>query len=98
MYLLGILCIIVALFFGGCAATDAQLFDGMGTYRRPAGARSELAQRYFDQGLILTYGFNHNEAARSFKEATRLDPDYQPAHGSRVSLARSRRRTCPTRV
>ena len=79
MYSRGILCITAALFFGGCAATDAQLFDGMGTYRRPAGSRSELAQRYFDQGLILTYGFNHDEAARSFNEATRLDPDYAMA-------------------
>jgi tetratricopeptide (TPR) repeat protein len=33
-----------------------------------------LAQRYFDQGLILTYGFNHDEAISSFREAARLDP------------------------
>jgi len=33
-----------------------------------------LAQQYFDQGLILAYGFNHAEAARSFHEAARLDP------------------------
>ena len=46
----------------------------MGTYRRPAGTRSELAQRYFDQGLVLTYGFNHDEAVRSFEAAARLDP------------------------
>ena len=34
-----------------------------------------MAQRYFDQGLILAYGFNHAEAARSFREAVRLDPN-----------------------
>lgn len=28
---------------------------------------------YFNQGLMLSYGFNHAEAARSFYEATRLD-------------------------
>jgi tetratricopeptide (TPR) repeat protein len=33
-----------------------------------------LAQRYFDQGLILSYGFNHAEAARSFRKAQTLDP------------------------
>jgi tetratricopeptide (TPR) repeat protein len=33
-----------------------------------------MAQRYFDQGLNLSYGFNHAEAARSFREAQRLDP------------------------
>ena len=32
-----------------------------------------MAQRYFDQGLILSYGFNHAEAARSFREAQTLD-------------------------
>lgn len=31
------------------------------------------AQKYFNQGLMLSYGFNHAEAARSFYEATRLD-------------------------
>jgi len=34
---------------------------------------SDLAQRYFDQGLTLAYGFNHLEAERSFREAARLD-------------------------
>ncbi|HEY1146531.1 MAG TPA: hypothetical protein VGE84_09355 [Allosphingosinicella sp.] len=33
------------------------------------------AQRYFSQGLLLTYGFNHAGAVRSFREAQRLDPD-----------------------
>lgn len=31
------------------------------------------AQEYFNQGLMLAYGFNHAEAARSFYEATRID-------------------------
>src|SRR5581483_9232911 len=35
---------------------------------------SELAQRYFDEGLILTYGFNHAEAVRSFQDAASVDP------------------------
>ena len=34
-----------------------------------------MAQRYFDQGMILMYGFNHAEAARSFQYAQKLDPD-----------------------
>ncbi len=33
------------------------------------------AQRYFSQGLLLTYGFSHAGAVRSFREAQRLDPD-----------------------
>jgi len=34
---------------------------------------SQEAQEYFNQGLMLAYGFNHAEAARSFYEASRLD-------------------------
>lgn len=36
---------------------------------------SPEAQRYFSQGLLLTYGFNHAGAVRSFREGQRLDPD-----------------------
>jgi tetratricopeptide (TPR) repeat protein len=32
-------------------------------------------QRWFDQGLMLTYGFNHDAAERSFVKATELDPE-----------------------
>ncbi|QEC42493.1 tetratricopeptide repeat protein [Pseudobacter ginsenosidimutans] len=34
---------------------------------------SNEVQDYFNQGMMLAYGFNHAEAARSFFEATRLD-------------------------
>lgn len=36
------------------------------------GTNKEI-QQYFNQGMMLAYGFNHAEAARSFYEATRLD-------------------------
>jgi tetratricopeptide (TPR) repeat protein len=52
----------------------APLFGDLGALHRPVTTSSELAQRYFDQGLVLTYGFNHAEAIRSFREASRLDP------------------------
>jgi tetratricopeptide (TPR) repeat protein len=51
------------------------LFDNLGSYSHPITTKSELAQRYFDQGLRLVYGFNHEEARRAFEEAARLDPD-----------------------
>ncbi len=38
------------------------------------------AQQYFNQGMMLAYGFNHAEAARSFFEATRLDSTCAMAH------------------
>ncbi len=51
------------------------LFEDLGTYHRPITTKSELAQRYFNQGFRLVYGFNHNEAIRAFKEVIRLDPN-----------------------
>ena len=51
----------------------APLLQGMGDLHYPISTDSALAQRYFDQGLILAYGFNHLEAERSFREAARLD-------------------------
>ena len=53
----------------------APLFNNLGNHHHPISTRSKLAQRYFDQGFILTYGFNHAEAARSFQEAAKLDPN-----------------------
>jgi len=52
----------------------APLFHDLGPYKRGVSSQSEQARQYFSQGMTLTYGFNHAEAARSFREATRLDP------------------------
>lgn len=46
----------------------------LGTLHREVSTDSPEAQQYFDQGLRLTYGLNHEEAAHSFAEAARLDP------------------------
>ncbi len=56
------------------APPGAHLLEGLGKHTKPlAGAGPEL-QRWFDQGLMLTYGFNHDAAERSFLKATELDP------------------------
>jgi tetratricopeptide (TPR) repeat protein len=55
------------------ARAGAPLFDGMGDYHRPITTADPLAQRYFDQGMVLAFGFNHAEAIRSFRAAQRLD-------------------------
>ncbi len=39
-----------------------------------------LAQKYFNQGIILAYGFNHEEAFRSFQEVARLDSNCAMAY------------------
>jgi tetratricopeptide (TPR) repeat protein len=46
----------------------------LGSYVFPVTTTSKDAQRFINQGLLLAYGFNHAEAARSFGEAARLDP------------------------
>ncbi|MCB9355195.1 MAG: hypothetical protein H6575_11570 [Lewinellaceae bacterium] len=46
----------------------------------PVSTGSKKAQKFFDQGLMLAYGFNHAEAARSFREAARLDPECAMAY------------------
>ena len=48
--------------------------EGLDVYHRPVTTVSSEAQAWFDQGLILTYGFNHEEAIRSFQAALRADP------------------------
>jgi tetratricopeptide (TPR) repeat protein len=53
----------------------APLLDGMGDHHHPITTDSPMAQRYFDQGLVLSYAFNHAEAYRSFREAARRDPN-----------------------
>lgn len=51
------------------------LFPGTGTHHRPIVTASAEAQAYFDQGLAFLFAFNHDEAIRSFRRATEIDPD-----------------------
>ena len=45
--------------------SQVPLFENLGEYHYPITTHSERAQRYFNQGLRLTYGFNHSEAIRA---------------------------------
>ena len=58
----------------------AGLLPGMGQYSYPVTADGALTQRFFDQGLVLTYGFNHLEAELSYREAARRDPNCAMAY------------------
>ena len=51
----------------------APLFDGMGDHQYGITTQTPDAQRYFNQGLVINYAFNHAESVRSFKAAQRLD-------------------------
>jgi tetratricopeptide (TPR) repeat protein len=55
----------------GAEATP--LYDNLGTLHREVTTRSQVAQQYFDQGLRLTYAFNHDEAIKSFKQGLKHD-------------------------
>jgi tetratricopeptide (TPR) repeat protein len=56
------------------ADTDPPIWSGLGALTYKVTTSSAQAQAYFDQGLILAYGFNHGEAQRAFRKAQKLDP------------------------
>ncbi|MEQ9437214.1 hypothetical protein [Hyphomonas sp.] len=56
------------------AMAGAPLFEGMGDFHREITTSSADAQKYFDQGMVLAFGFNHAESIRSFRAAQTLDP------------------------
>lgn len=56
------------------------LYAGFGGYHREVSTDSADAQQWFDQGLQLLYGFNHDEAIRSFQHAAKIDPDLAMAY------------------
>jgi tetratricopeptide (TPR) repeat protein len=50
------------------------IYEGFGNYERSISTESESAQQWFNQGMQLMYGFNHDEAIRSFEQAAAADP------------------------
>ncbi len=76
-----------SLLASGCATSDhaapdddltaarARFYEGYAGYHREIRTASPEAQRWFDQGLQLLYGFNHDEAIRTFRKAAEVDPD-----------------------
>ena len=57
-----------------------RLIPGLGEVHHPVSTRNKEAQQFFDQGLALVYGFNHDEARLSFMRAAELDPKLAMAH------------------
>lgn len=52
----------------------APLLKGLGDHSLKISSNVYGVQRYFDQGLVLAFAFNHAESIRSFKAAQKLDP------------------------
>jgi len=51
----------------------APLLSGMGNHHFEISTDDTLAQDFFNQGMILSYGFNHKEANRTFRQVAKLD-------------------------
>ena len=56
------------------------LLAGLGETSHPVTTTSAEAQKFFDQGFILVYGVNHDEAVRAFRRALELDPQMAMAY------------------
>jgi tetratricopeptide (TPR) repeat protein len=52
----------------------------LGTHVFPVSTKNKQAQLFMNQGLNLSYAFNHAEAGRAYREAARLDPDLAMAY------------------
>src|SRR5688572_3744191 len=53
----------------------APRLQNLGAYSFPVSTKDEQAQKFINQGLNLSYAFNHAESGRAFREAARLDPN-----------------------
>jgi tetratricopeptide (TPR) repeat protein len=62
------------VYMGEADKPGAPIFKGLGNHHHKISTRNARTQLLFDQGVNLTFGFNHAEAIRSFREAARLDP------------------------
>jgi tetratricopeptide (TPR) repeat protein len=57
------------------APVGASLLEGLGDHQMTITTTQPETQRWFDQALMLTYGFNHDAAERSFLRALESDPE-----------------------
>jgi tetratricopeptide (TPR) repeat protein len=74
------LCFIPAGMSWDFSEGKAPLLEGMDVLGFSVTTDNPEARKYFNQGLLLAYGFNHAEAERSFQYAASLDPDLAMAY------------------
>src|ERR1041384_8160470 len=53
----------------------APRLQNLGSHKFPVSTKNAQAQLFMNQGLNLSYAFNHAEAGRAYREAERLDPN-----------------------
>jgi len=83
--ILALLCLLASWSSSPAAAEETpakpiKLLTKIGNWHHPVSTTNAMAQHFFDQGLTLIYGFNHDAAIRSFKRALELDPRLALAH------------------
>ena len=72
------------------------LLGNLGSYHRTIKTTSAEAQKFFDEGLTLLYGFNHEESLRSFELAAAKDPASPMPHwGMSLALGTNINDTAP---
>jgi hypothetical protein len=88
-----VFCVLVSSFAGRSTAANAslELRDDLNVHHRTVTTGSVEAQRWFDQGLVLYFGFNHEAAIAFFQRA---DLALHPGNGWAIhGLAECLRRT-----
>jgi tetratricopeptide (TPR) repeat protein len=58
----------------------APRLQNLGSHTFPVSTKNADAQKFINQGLNLSYAFNHAESGRAFREAARLDPNLAMAY------------------
>jgi len=75
---------LVLLLLAGCTGPSVErvtpLRPDLAVMHRDVSTDSPEAQQYFDQGLVLYYGFNHDAAIASFRQAAAFDPECAMAY------------------
>ena len=64
---------------GKAGPGGSELIAGLGDVHHPINTTNPDAQKFFDQGMALAFGFNHEAAIRSFERAQQLDPKARDA-------------------
>ena len=95
-----VILVLASFCFVGCQdkapETDVPLVYDIGGIHREVTASSPEAQLWFDRGLGLAYGFNHEEAIVCFERAAEIDPDCamcywgKAYHNVRAQISRTR--------
>ncbi|MEQ1948792.1 MAG: hypothetical protein ABL995_16500 [Bryobacteraceae bacterium] len=83
-----LLAFLSASFLQAQAAKPVVLMGNLGNATHPIATANTEAQKFFDQGLTLLWGFNRFEALRSFRRASELDPkSVMPVWGIAMALS-----------